>query len=353
MAAWPSSRAYQLLYRTTAVDGSATTTVATVLLPSHPAAGPRRIVSDQIAEDSLTTNCAPSYQLRQNFPAASIPDKQLIGAALAHGYDVVVPDYEGPQSELLVGPLEGRETLDGIRAAENYAPDELDGNSTKVAIEGYSGGSVPTIWAAAFAASYAPELQIAGVAAGGVAADLATIVAHADHSALFGGVMLALVSLARAYPQLKLSKILNARGAQVAAVNGRDGDGCGGGVFGLAGGTVSEYTKFTTGQSLSDFPPLKAILGALDAAKAAPAPRARAFLYNTVHDQIVNIAAVDELYRSYCQRGTTVTYERSSTGDHISGISTFALMAPAYIAARFAGQAAPATCSSRPIDPKE
>src|SRR5271155_165558 len=126
-ATWSSLGGYQLLYRTTDAHGSPTATVTTILLPTHPAPGPRNLVSDQIAEDSLTTSCAPSYLMRQAPTPSSVPDKVMIGTALANGWDVVVSDYEGPHSELLVGPLEGRETLDGIRAAEGFAGDGLKG----------------------------------------------------------------------------------------------------------------------------------------------------------------------------------------------------------------------------------
>lgn len=226
---WFSSGGYQLLYRTTDANGSPAATVATVLLPTHPARGPRNLVSDQIAEDSLTTSCAPSYLLRQSPTPSNVPDKVMIGTALANGWDVVVSDYAGPRSELLVGPLEGGETLDGIPAAEGFAGDGLNGSATKAGLEGYSCGSVPTIWAGSLAASYAPQLHIVGVAAGGIAVNLNYVTAHIDHSLLFGGVILGLIGVSRAYPELHLMGIFNPRGMQVAVVDARDGYGCGGG----------------------------------------------------------------------------------------------------------------------------
>ena len=352
-ATWASSGGYQLLYRTTDANGSPTATVASVLLPTHPAPGPRNLVSDQIAEDSLTTSCAPSYFLRQAQPPSSLLfDNVMIGTALMNGWDVFVSDYEGPKSELLVGPLEGRETLDGIRAAESFAHDGLNGTATKVGLEGYSGGSVPTIWAGSLAASYAPKLKIVGVAAGGVGANLNYVIAHVDHSLLFGGAILGLIGVSRAYPELHLSDILNARGLHVATADVWDGSGCSLGVLALGGGTVAQYTKFSTSQALAHFPALVKIISKLNAV-IAPAPRAPVYLYNTVHDEIMRIAQVDALYAAYCNAGTSVTYDRSSVGEHISGITTFGLRAPLYLAARFAGQRPPSTCAGRPNDPKQ
>jgi hypothetical protein len=59
-----SGTAYELLYRTTGATGQPTATVTTLLLPALPASGQRKLVSYQTAEDSLTTNCAPSYTIR-------------------------------------------------------------------------------------------------------------------------------------------------------------------------------------------------------------------------------------------------------------------------------------------------
>jgi len=349
---WSSSGGYQLLYRTTDANGSPTATVATVLLPTHPAPGPRNLVSDQIAEDSLTTSCAPSYLLRQSPTPSSVPDKVMIGTALANGWDVVVSDYEGPHSELLVGPLEGRETLDGIRAAEGFAGDGLKGPATQVGLEGYSGGSVPTIWAGSLAASYAPKLHIVGVAAGGIAANLNYVTAHIDHSLLFGGVILGVIGISRAYPELHLTSIFNARGLQVAFVDARDGYGCGGGVIAAVDGTAAQYTDFSTSQALAHYPALVRITDRLNAVKA-PAPRVPVYLYNTVHDEIMRIAQVDAVYAAYCKAGTKVAYDRSSVGDHISGITTFGVRAPLYLGARFAGQRPLSTCAGHPNNPKQ
>jgi len=105
------------------------------------------------------------------------------------------------------------------------------------------------------------------------------------------------------------------------------------------------YTEFSTSQALAHFPALVKITSKLNAV-IAPAPRAPVCLYNTVHEEIMRIAQVDALYAAYGKAGTSVTYDRSSIGEHISGITTFGLRAPLYLAARFAGQRPPSTCAS-------
>jgi hypothetical protein len=142
-----STTAYELLYRTTSATGQPTATVTTLLLPAAPAAGQRKLVSYQTAEDSLTLNCAPSYTIRggNNGGSTQWAESGEIALLLAQGWDVSVPDYEGPQSEYGVGPLAGHATLDGIRAVEQFAAAQLEGARTPVGMMGYSGGSIPTL----------------------------------------------------------------------------------------------------------------------------------------------------------------------------------------------------------------
>ena len=58
VASEDASAVYQVLYRTTDEHGSPSATVATVFVPQRHTAGPGRLVSYQIAEDSVTTACA-------------------------------------------------------------------------------------------------------------------------------------------------------------------------------------------------------------------------------------------------------------------------------------------------------
>ena len=128
-----SVRAWQLLYTSTDTDGTPVADVTTVLYPK--AVGPGRpLVSYQTAEDSLATSCAPSYGLR----TGAEKEESLILAALEQGWIVAVPDYEGPRSQWTAGVQEGHAVLDGVRAAESYAPLGLSPTSP-VGLWGYSG----------------------------------------------------------------------------------------------------------------------------------------------------------------------------------------------------------------------
>jgi hypothetical protein len=343
-----ASAAYELLYRTNDSTGQPTATVATLLVPAHPAPGPRRLVSYQVAEDSETLQCAPSYTLRlEEAHGAGTYEDKYISDELAHGWDVVVSDYEGPQSELIVGPIEGQATLDGIRAAENFNPANtgLEGSKTEVGMTGYSGGSVPTVWADALAPTYARELNVVGVAAGGIDADMPYVVANIEGSPYFGGLIDALVSVDRAYPELNPLPLLNEEGLKFAQSDGTDALGCGGGVGSDPFGTASEVTNYASTQELEELPQVNAVMEKLNLdAPGAPVPTAPGFFYNSREDEVFRFQQVESMVAKFCSAGDSVDFD-PSTGSHLEGLFKYFTPALEFLEGRFAGQPAPNTCS--------
>ena len=84
-------------------------------------------------------------------------EEPLIGQALTMGWAVVVPDYEGPDSQWTAGTQAGHAVLDGIRAALRFGPAGLAGPSTPVGLWGYSGGAQATARATELQPGYAPD----------------------------------------------------------------------------------------------------------------------------------------------------------------------------------------------------
>lgn len=189
--------ASQVFYRSTGEQGQAIGGVTTILRPLSPV-GPPRIVSFHMAYDALGSQCDPSFTLRgAPVGKAGAVETDIILGYLASGHTVVVPDYEGLDQQWTIGNQSGRLALDGIRAAESTL--RLP-RSTKVAMIGYSGGSVPTGFGSAIAPKYAPELNIVGAAAGGVLVDPVHNLGYVSGSTDWAGVMPALVvSYSRAY----------------------------------------------------------------------------------------------------------------------------------------------------------
>lgn len=160
------SAAYQLLYRTTASQGNATFAVTTVFVPKTPT---NALLSYQIPYDSAYINSSPSYTMSQGGIQSDIK------VALGKGYFVTVPDYEGPLASFTAGHMSGYATIDAVRASLNAAglyglPDD-----SNYATWGYSGGALATEWAAELQLEYAPEMNFAGAAMGGLTPNVTTV----------------------------------------------------------------------------------------------------------------------------------------------------------------------------------
>jgi hypothetical protein len=97
----------------------------------------------------------------------------LIDTVVAKGFAVSIPDYEGPDGEFGAPDQPGYAILDGLRAAMKFHPLGLPGAGTPAAIWGYSGGSLVSGWAAQVQPSYAPDINLRGVAVGGLVTNLA------------------------------------------------------------------------------------------------------------------------------------------------------------------------------------
>ncbi|MFC7614914.1 lipase family protein [Actinokineospora soli] len=90
-----------------------------------------------------------------------------------------------------------------------------------VGLWGYSGGALASGWAAELAPTYAPELPIAGVAAGGIPADFAPAARIMDGGPFSGLALAGITGLMREYPELE--PLLNDTGRAMVA---RVGDMC-------------------------------------------------------------------------------------------------------------------------------
>ncbi|WP_328400901.1 lipase family protein [Nocardia sp. NBC_00403] len=167
LAVTSSFDAWQVWFKTTAADGAAIATLTTIMKPK---AWNGRVVGNNYAIDSVGLKCNPSYQLTH---AVSIETPDITRQLLSSGYAVVMTDYQGPRMAYAHGPTQGREVLDGLRAALAFPSAGLAGSPT--AMIGYSGGAIATVWAAQMQPTYAPELRMLGAAAGGTPADLSLL----------------------------------------------------------------------------------------------------------------------------------------------------------------------------------
>ncbi len=336
--------AYQVLYKSTDGKGQPVAEAATVLVPHGPwqGSGTRPLLSYQIAEDSLTTRCQPSYTLRTGVLGGSALgvgtyEVSLSLTALLDGYAVVYADYEGPHSQFIAGPQSAHGVLDGIRAVLHYAPAGLS-PATKVGLWGYSGGGAATGWAAEQKQLYAPELNVVGAAEGGVPSDLKLMLTHNNGTATAGLLIIALVGLDRAYPEAGLYAALNASGRQIFASASQQCT--------LETAIPYAFTRienYTTLADPIDSPVAQYMYQKNDLGQATPAMPI--LNYQDQLDEIVPVSGNDQLAQKYCDAGARVLTLRTLTAPpavalvHVAGEAAGEPLALGYLTALFNGTA--------------
>lgn len=193
--------AWRILYTTTRDEGVPALASGLVVVPDDDATD-RPVIAWAHGTTGVAEGCAPT--LLDPFVAGAMPDAS---AALAQGWAIVATDYiglgtEGPHP-YLIGQPTARSVLDAIRAAQ-----QLDAASlgTRTAVWGHSQGGHAALWTGGLAPSYAPELDIVGVAALSPAANLPALLGDIAGTT-FGNVFGSFVAVAydEAYPDVSLA----------------------------------------------------------------------------------------------------------------------------------------------------
>jgi hypothetical protein len=323
----------QLLYVTTDELGHKTVSVATVVhardkTPS--ATSP--LVSYQAAYDALGAQCEPSYTFPLTMQHETVPAPIPLQYAAA-GYNVVTSDYEGEDLAYGAGQQSGYETLDAIRAAEKWLG--MPEASTPVGMVGYSGGSIATEFASELAHTYAPALDIVGVAEGGIPVDLFHNIAYVDNPGsswtwVIGALM---VGLVRGFDINDIGKFLTPEGIAVVKA---DETKCVGQFVGL---TIKQMFK----PQFQDFTKVPLFVGILDRLimSRAGTPRAPLFIGNGLLDSIgdgVMVAKdVQQLAYTYCRRGVPVEFHLYAGLSHVQAGQPFLEQAQTFLTQRFEG----------------
>lgn len=308
---------WQLLYRTTGVNGEPLATVTTVMIPFNADYG--KLLSYQVEIDSPYSGCFPSYTLQQGDAyidniSAQYGELWYI-SALEKGWVVASPDHEGPNGAFGAGILEGHATLDGLRAV--LGSNSITGvlPTAQVAVWGYSGGAQATAFALELQDSYAPELTISAAAIGGIPANFTSALLTIDGKVSAGLMPSAAIGLSRAYP--KMAAVLNdslypANASQFLRAENQ----C----------IISTAIDFAFD---SPFSYLKNGLGFLsqpDVAAAIKAtvlgqlgfPKVPTYMYQGVDDELVGFSDVQDLYDKYCAAGASIQFVKEALGEHIT-----------------------------------
>jgi len=351
-------KAWQVQYVSTDVGGNPVAVSGTVAVPTAAWTGPgtRPVVSFHFGTLGLGPQCAFSRQLAGAYQDEYEGDQ--IAAILKAGWAVAATDdvgyLTGRTHTYMVGHNAGHAMLDAVRAAFQVPGSGLS-SGARVGVWGYSQGGAATLWSAQLAASYAPELNLAGAAAGGVPADLRAVAQGSDGGAFAGFSVDATIGLSTAYPRLPFESVMNDRGRQLATdlrglcLVGTVTRGAGAKVEDLTVGGLSYDQLFrlagpdgvTWGQAV-DAQKLGVGIG-----PASSGARYRigfpVLQYHGLLDEVIPTAVEDAVRTAYCRAGIT-TRQQTYLADHLLADGQAIGDVVSWFADRFAGRPASGNC---------
>lgn len=166
-----TAMSYRVLYRSRGLHNEPIAVSGVVIVPSAPAPkGGRPVVAWAHPTSGTVPHCAPSL--------ATFFYQQVQGLhdMVARGYVVVATDYPGLGTPgphpYLVGTSEARAVLDSVRAAREVPG---VGPVRDFVVWGHSQGGQAALFTGIMVKTYAPDLNLLGVAAAAPATDLASL----------------------------------------------------------------------------------------------------------------------------------------------------------------------------------
>jgi hypothetical protein len=332
------SRAFRILYLSRSHTGEPAALSALLFVPRRPPPPIRRnIVAFTHGTVGVARRCAVSFE-RATWPLIA-GLRQFIAA----GDAVVVPDFEGLGTRgthpYLVGAPEAWATLDAVRATAAFGP---AGASLRFVAWGPGAGGQAALFTGQQAPRYAPELELAGVAAAAPATDLPRLL-KSTRATTFGRVLSAytLTTWRHIYPQLHLDEIVAPGGRRavrqlagtcVAADHARIGHDVATQARGLRYAQNDPWDRAPWRDLLARNSPGRTII---------PAP---VYLAQGSADRLVRPAVTRRFARRLCSAGARVQYRAFRRVAHADVGRRSARTVARWIGDRFAGRAVRTSC---------
>jgi alpha-beta hydrolase superfamily lysophospholipase len=262
----------------------------------------------------------------------------MVQTLLDAGYVIAATDYEGIGTPglhpFLVGESEGRSVLDAARAARGL---KAASASSKVLVFGHSQGGHAALFAGELAASYAPDLRLLGVAAGGPGVDVEHTLPFVASATWANGFNVAVVEgFHAAYPQFDPAAVLSPDVlAQASIVDQK--------CFADAAAALST-SNLALAHNPLDIPALAAIVRA-NSYGNRPAGAPLLVVQGTA-DQAVPQVVTDAFVKKACAAGDTVDYLLVPGADHGGELPAAASDIAAWFADRVSGATTTSTCNA-------
>lgn len=339
----PANNAWSVLYQSSDEHGLPDFVTGTVIVPTAKwsGKGERPVVTIGIGTQGLGPQCAPSLQMA----AGTEYDGGAIIAALKAGYAVLITDYPGYTtgsiSPYTAGKPEGQSVLDIVRAARQLPGSGIT-ESNPVIAWGYSIGGQAASWAAQLQPTYAPDVKLIGLAAGGVPGDLQATALFGNGSVAAAFDLDAVGGLQAAYGfEFGIFSFISKAGIEA---NGKLLKECA--IQSLATWRDAEFSAFTAGnltfeQVEAAHPNVKKIVEEQKlGTKAIPVP---VYHYHGLEDEFVPVTQDVELHQAWCALGVKDDFQLYP-GDHLLTDPTAIPTVMKWIEERVAGKTAPSTC---------
>lgn len=303
-AARALANAWQVMYVSTDGLGNPSVVTGTVLVPKGQDPENMPVIGLAPGTAGPAFRCAPSRMINKG----AYYEQPAINDMLERGYAVAVTDYVGyhpdPESTYIIGRSMGAALLDVVRAAQRL-PDTGLSATAPVMLRGYSQGGGAAMWAGQMLGSYAPGLNVRGIAAGGVPANLAQVALPLNGQAGFGVLLYALMGQDNLYPELSLDPYLNSQGQQ--AVEDMVSDMC-----------VLELLQDFQGVSLDDVTDINPLTGErlqrIAENELGKQPiNVPVYQYHEVEDGLVAYGQAFTLRNQYCSAGVNLTWQAEDT----------------------------------------
>jgi pimeloyl-ACP methyl ester carboxylesterase len=344
----PSCYSWTVMYSSQDALGKSNVVTGTVLVPKASYSGTRPIISYAVGTHGLVQSWAPSIQLENGTDY----ENSNIKAALNRGYAVLITDNPGYTNgdipSYMVGKAQGQAVLDIVKAALQI-PNITIKSTAKVGIWGYSQGGQSAAWAGQLHPTYASSIKLAGVAAGGVPAELFAVGEYLDGNNGSSFLLETCIGLNSQYPdKILLNDRVNASGLD--AID----RGLSMGVFeALFAFMNTPLSRFTANGENSDqifaIPEIAEVVNAQELGKTKI--KVPVYLYHGTSDEFIPLTQALNLKTKYCKLSTNTTH-MSFPGEHITTQFQAAPYVLDWLKDRFAGKITLGTCvtlNSKPV----
>ena len=332
--------AWRILYTTTRDDNVPAVASGVVIASADPPAGPRPVMAWAHGTTGVASQCAPSL-LPSRWNPDIIPG---LNQALARGWVIVATDYVGLGTPgphpYLIGQGEARSVLDSVRAARQMPQLLLQ---PRTVVWGHSQGGHAALWAGMIAPTYAPDVNVVGVAALAPASDLKALVEEVRNT-LEGRILGAYILSAYSdiYPDVSFEHYVR----PAARVLVREtADRC----LDIPEAVPSAVTAVLSRQPIYAVAPLAGALGRRLAENTPTGPiKVPLLIAQGLDDPLVLPSTQRAYVNRLCHSGQSVDYRTYRRRDHLSLLWPGSRLVPnllAWTQARIAGRRQEPGCS--------